>query len=1305
MSKINIRESLKHMDEDTFCKYDLTTMYDSCVLDDEDKKVLAKMLYDKEDPEVIYQKLCMYFDDDQVADIDSYLMDVPVEGKYESLINKCVNKLSENYKDVSYNDVANQLEFNNGEQVYTIGVCPFEDVDTDDYEVFIDYNYDSPCCFNSEDEALKYILNFIKNKVNHIDDSDVQNCDDEMVYTVYDIVEDDDNRLVAKCMNESTNDFEDIKLGKTNTNRVIELINNLLNNPNYKITKETKDKIYKNSAPWGLAIQMTPAVDVDGTNGLLSTGDFGGEASFGESIETNFEKDDRVTDGNREGTVLDYDSQKVLVEWDYSDTDDIEWIDRKDLNIITNSNKQVNEGVSRLKESESKTGYYHISYEKNGIYQSLIIKASSTIDAENKFKDKYSINPIGISPVESDVELDSLKRRHMPIIESSNMYFICPSCGNKTLSSIDGEVKIPADVDYHDKFICDECGEEFLSEPQFNGKIKFVYNNLNESIPNYKKNEFKKQVQDELYDTFIQLAKTPEWGFETIKEIDDFLMPVIEVNDYKGDYDNDFVAEVRGEFTYDDLEDIADSLDPIVQKYDKEAYFEPVTGGITRAYIKLDNIQESLSDRYIDKDGYVSIDDIANYITDTFDGDLDDRHDCINSLIDSFKQEGKISTEVIQQFAGAHNLTDKVIESMNQEYTDYPEVDFSFTNKRINGLPGIANERELAQKFDEVGLDKFKIKIFKLNNVSLADIKDTFGGTYFKRHYGWKAFADNNYLYVTKVPLQEDMNNDISGRYVWFNYNEVGKQPRSDEVVYAYNSKYFDNISHVELEYSGHDYLNHEFIYIATDNNGHKFRVVVGHVPTSFKESGEDLYDEVSEHLMDLIEDEVSSDVIDYYVDNFGSSFIITYNNNLDNIRNEAINLSDVLTKNGYKVRDWNTNGNNVVILRFAKPISLKEAIKEDNELITVEQEFDSAATSINSSKLPAVYSMVRFNPGDVVVDFGGGKFDNAVNYLKDQDVTLLVYDPYNRSAEHNKEVLKVLREHGGADAAVNSNVLNVIKEPEARNAVLQNIKKITKKGAPIYITVYEGTGKGNEGPTKSGYQLNRKTADYIDEIGQVFSNVKRKGKLITAINESVAESYSEDRKRLKDKIISTLEFLDTFEDIYKFPKTILGDSWDDLKSGILMGVDTAYEEIAQTLVDYLEPSVEFDKRHPELLDEDPVAAGALEEYENLKSELKESYGGAFDIEDDQYFTKEDIMDLADEVCERLYKEVHETFDVSDLYMEGNILHMELESDSCMVETDVKIDMRKIRKPLDIMKYALPITNKLLSQVKDCYNY
>lgn len=176
----------------------------------------------------------------------------------------------------------------------------------------------------------------------------------------------------------------------------------------------------------------------------------------------------------------------------------------------------------------------------------------------------------------------------------------------------------------------------------------------------------------------------------------------------------------------------------------------------------------------------------------------------------------------------------------------------------------------------------------------------------------------------------------------------------------------------------------------------------------------------------------------------------------------------------------------------------LEEAV---SDLSHPKQEFDSAATSINSSKLPAIYKMVNFNEGDVVIDFGGGRFDNAVEYIKDKGTTLVVYDPYNRSAEHNEQVLATLEENGGADAAVNSNVLNVIKEPEARTAVLQNIKKLLKPGAPVYITVYEGRGDGVEGPTKSGYQLNRKTEGYLDEVREVFPDAIRKGKLIVATN------------------------------------------------------------------------------------------------------------------------------------------------------------------------------------------------------------
>lgn len=183
----------------------------------------------------------------------------------------------------------------------------------------------------------------------------------------------------------------------------------------------------------------------------------------------------------------------------------------------------------------------------------------------------------------------------------------------------------------------------------------------------------------------------------------------------------------------------------------------------------------------------------------------------------------------------------------------------------------------------------------------------------------------------------------------------------------------------------------------------------------------------------------------------------------------------------------------------FEDPDRNDDYIIEDFDVDDTEQEYTSANTSINSSKLPAIFKLINLSPNTINLDFGGGRFDNASEYLATKDVTNLIYDPYNRSSEHNKNVLDTIRKNNGADTATCSNVLNVIKEENARHIVIQNIYNLLKSNGIAYFTVYEGTGKGNEGATKSGYQLNRKTVDYIDEIKEVFSNVSRKGKLIIA--------------------------------------------------------------------------------------------------------------------------------------------------------------------------------------------------------------
>lgn len=158
-------------------------------------------------------------------------------------------------------------------------------------------------------------------------------------------------------------------------------------------------------------------------------------------------------------------------------------------------------------------------------------------------------------------------------------------------------------------------------------------------------------------------------------------------------------------------------------------------------------------------------------------------------------------------------------------------------------------------------------------------------------------------------------------------------------------------------------------------------------------------------------------------------------------------------------------------------------------------QEFSSAATSINKSKLPEAYTTISkkigWTPETTHIDIGGGKFDNAVEFLGKMGVKAHVYDPFNRSEEHNAKVMKEVGE-GGADSASLFNVLNVIKEPEYRQEALQTAHSTLKPGGKIFISIYEGDRSGVGKQTKKdSWQNNMTTAAHLPEVQKVFPNAK----------------------------------------------------------------------------------------------------------------------------------------------------------------------------------------------------------------------
>lgn len=147
-------------------------------------------------------------------------------------------------------------------------------------------------------------------------------------------------------------------------------------------------------------------------------------------------------------------------------------------------------------------------------------------------------------------------------------------------------------------------------------------------------------------------------------------------------------------------------------------------------------------------------------------------------------------------------------------------------------------------------------------------------------------------------------------------------------------------------------------------------------------------------------------------------------------------------------------------------------------------QQYSSKNTSINSNKLPVIYSkiekLIGLNDIHRIFDVGGGKFDNAQEMMKKTfNIDVLIYDKYNRTNEHNLQVLSEL-ELEKADASVISNVLNVIKEREVQKSVLDLAIKATRINGTVIVKVYEGDKSGIGAVSKKDcWQENKKMKEY----------------------------------------------------------------------------------------------------------------------------------------------------------------------------------------------------------------------------------
>lgn len=146
-----------------------------------------------------------------------------------------------------------------------------------------------------------------------------------------------------------------------------------------------------------------------------------------------------------------------------------------------------------------------------------------------------------------------------------------------------------------------------------------------------------------------------------------------------------------------------------------------------------------------------------------------------------------------------------------------------------------------------------------------------------------------------------------------------------------------------------------------------------------------------------------------------------------------------------------------------------------------MKQTFTSAATSINSAKLPRIFAAVNLQ-GLTVIDYGCGRYtDHIRQHVEAQGARYLPFDPYNQpdDVNTNSRTAAILAHIAGVKAiSILSNVLNVIREDDVILHIVDDALQLTGN---VLISIYEGdrTGNGRQtGPDQ--WQRNERRAAYV---------------------------------------------------------------------------------------------------------------------------------------------------------------------------------------------------------------------------------
>ena len=108
------------------------------------------------------------------------------------------------------------------------------------------------------------------------------------------------------------------------------------------------------------------------------------------------------------------------------------------------------------------------------------------------------------------------------------------------------------------------------------------------------------------------------------------------------------------------------------------------------------------------------------------------------------------------------------------------------------------------------------------------------------------------------------------------------------------------------------------------------------------------------------------------------------------------------------------------------------------------------------------------------------------------------------------------------------------------------------------------------------------------------------------------------------------------------------------------------------------------------------------------ESLTEEDYGGAYDIDPEMFWTKDDLIEFSDAVCDKLTEKFGYQYNIADVGAESNNdMYILIEDTTHGIEADVsfRIKMSRIRTPRDLMKYLDTVVSEFVKKFEEEYQY